>query len=64
MIASDQTDLDHLSEEEITTVRGLRARGWAVCLFTPDEMGKATEEQVEDAMAEAGWLQIDWENQQ
>jgi hypothetical protein len=54
--------LDHLSPEELATLRALHARGWAVCAFAPWEMGSATQEQIEDAMAEAGWDSIDFYN--
>lgn len=52
--------LDHLSPEEMNTLRALHARGWAVCAFAPWEMNGAEQEQIEDAMAEAGWDAIDF----
>jgi len=52
-------DLDHLTEPELTTLRSLRDRGWAVCLFAPFEVNGANPERVSDAMAEAGWRQIE-----
>lgn len=56
-------DLDHLTPAEISVMRSLRERGWAICMFTPWEIAKADPSRVEDAMAEAGWRQIDWSNE-
>lgn len=53
-------NLDHLTEDEIAMLRGLRMRGWAVCMFAPWESGEASQEQIEDAMAEAGWEAINF----
>ena len=51
-----------MTEEEIKTLRSLRDKGYAICIFNPDELGQAPTEEVETACAEAGWRQIDWEN--
>jgi hypothetical protein len=51
-----------LTPEDAEVLRGLRKVGCAVCVFLPHEMGDIDTEQVEDAMCEAGWRQIDWEN--
>ena len=51
-----------MTENQIKVLRELRSEGYAVCVFTPEEMGDIDIEQVEDAMCEAGWRQIDWEN--
>jgi hypothetical protein len=53
--------LDHLTPNEITMLRSLRERGWAICLFTPWEInGACDQSDVEDAMASAGWDVIEW----
>jgi hypothetical protein len=51
---------DELQEHELRALRSLRARGFAVCVFTPEEMGEAPEDDVGGAMAEAGWRQINF----
>jgi len=51
---------NELQEHELLALSSLRARGFAVCVFTPSEMGEAPEDDVEDAMAEAGWRQINF----
>ena len=50
---------DILSPEELAVLRALRARGWAVAVFSPDEVGDTDPEDVEGQMIEAGndWLQ-------
>lgn len=48
-----------LSPEELAVLRVLRARGWAVVVFSPDEVGDTDPEDVEGQMIAAGndWLQ-------
>lgn len=50
---------DTLSPEELAVLRALRARGWAVAIFTPEEVGDTDPEDVEaQAIAAANdWLQ-------
>jgi hypothetical protein len=50
---------DILSPEELAVLRALRARGWAVAIFSPDEVGDTDPEDVEGQMIAAGndWLQ-------
>ena len=50
---------DILSPEELAVLRALRARGWAVIVFTPEEVGDNDPEDVEgQAIAAANdWLQ-------
>jgi hypothetical protein len=50
---------DILSPEELAVLRALRARGWAVAVFSPDEVGDTDPEDVENQMVAAGndWLQ-------
>jgi hypothetical protein len=52
-----------LTPEDITYLRGLRAVGCAVCVFLPHEVAEADSDDIEDAMAEAGWNQITFSNQ-
>ena len=52
-----------LTTEDIAALRRLRNAGCAVCVFTPSEVGHVDVELIEDAMCEAGWRQIDWENE-
>ena len=50
---------DILSPEELAVLRALHARGWAVAVFSPDEVGDTDPEDVENQMIAAGndWLQ-------
>jgi len=50
---------DILSPEESAALHALRARGWAVIIFTPEEVGDSDPEDVEgQAIAAANdWLQ-------
>jgi hypothetical protein len=54
------SDNNDLQEYELLALSSLRARGFAVCVFTPEEMGEAPEDDVEDAMAQAGWREINF----
>ena len=47
-----------LTDEDIATLRRLSDAGCAVCVFLPHEMENSDPEQVNDAMCEAGWNQI------
>jgi len=51
---------DELQEHELLVLRGLHARGFAICVFTPSEMGGATREDIDDAMTEAGRREINF----
>jgi hypothetical protein len=48
-----------MNEEEKKVIRQLRDKGFAVAIFTPEEVGDAGERRVEDAMVSAGWDYID-----
>jgi hypothetical protein len=52
-----------LTYEDVQCLRRLTAAGCAVCVFLPQEMVFADPERVNDAMAEAGHRQIDFDNQ-
>lgn len=53
-------NLDNLTEDEIAMLRGLRMRGWAVCMFAPWELDGVPQQRVEGDMAEAGWDTINF----
>lgn len=50
-----------MTENQIKVLRELRSEGYAVCVFTPQEMPHSTQEAVEDAMCEGGWRQINYD---
>lgn len=50
-----------LTEDDILALRSLRCRGFAVCVFTPEEMPHSNPSRVEDAMCEGGWSQINFD---
>lgn len=43
------------TEEELQVLRGLNAKGYAVVVFSAEELDGADYLDVEDAMVEAGW---------
>ena len=49
------TTPNRLTEHQWDTVRELRAAGFAVCIFNPDEIGDADPGVVEERMCQAGW---------
>ena len=51
---------DCMTPAEAAVMRGLNARGFAYCIFTPKELDGVDPEKVNDAMAEAGWEMIDF----
>lgn len=48
-----------MKENEIQMLRELRVRGYAVVVFTPDELEGASQDQVEDLMIQRGWDAIE-----
>ena len=50
-----------MTEEQKQVVRAMRDEGYAVCIFTPEEMPHSNPEDVEDAMCVAGWNQINFD---
>ena len=53
---------DHtMTPDQIDTLRQLRIAGYAVCIFTPDEMIYSKPHHIEDAMIEAAWNQINFD---
>lgn len=48
-------DQHQLSDEEQSMLEDLRDRGFAVCVFNPDEIRDADPGSVEERMCAAGW---------
>ncbi len=48
-----------MKEEHIKAMRELRDLGYAICIFTPDELRDAKPHKVEDELISAGWEIID-----
>ena len=44
-----------MTTAQMTAVRELRAKGYAVIIWTPDEVGGANPRKVEDSLIEMGW---------
>jgi hypothetical protein len=44
------------TEDELKTLQGLRNRGFAVCVFTPEELakGKCSSKAMEEVLVESG----------
>jgi hypothetical protein len=51
-----------LNPSDIAVLRSLHDRGFAVCVFTPEEIGNAEQEEVEDHMCHGGWATINFNN--
>lgn len=49
------------TDTETSALRSLRAKGFAVCVFTPEEMPNSNPSRVEDSMCEGGWHQINFD---
>ena len=60
--ASDMTD-NELLDQSRPTLEALRSAGFAVTVFTPEELEDANPETVEDSMVERGWFTIEQENE-
>ena len=54
--------MHQLTPEDIAVLRGLRKVGCAVCVFLPHEMENSTPDDVDDALCEGGWRQINFDN--
>lgn len=59
----EPADEHHWQEDEIEAIRLLRSRGMAVTVFTEEEIGKASVDDVEAAMVDSGWaiISTEWE---
>jgi hypothetical protein len=51
-----------MRQEWIEVLRAMRAEGYAVTVFTPEEMPNSASDDVEDMMCQHGWVQIDHDN--
>lgn len=58
---TNQTNQTNLNDDEVKVLRSLRERGFAVCVFTPDEVNHSDPCDVEDSMCQAGWNQINFD---
>ena len=54
---------NELLDQSRPTLEALRSAGFAVTVFTPEELGDADQETVEDSMVERGWFTINQENE-
>ena len=50
-----------LTDVEILILQQLLEKGFAVCVFKPEEMPYSDSSKVEAAMAEGGWGQINFD---
>lgn len=48
-------DPNNLTPEEVAVIDGLKARGFAVIVWNPEELGSANPRKVEDRSIELGW---------
>ena len=48
-----------LKDEWVKILREMRSEGFAVVIFTPDELRGAEQDSVEDRLVELGWDVID-----
>jgi hypothetical protein len=51
----------NFTPEELAAFKLLRDNGFAVCAFTPEELGGASHNNVEGSMTSAGWDAIECE---
>lgn len=52
-----------LNKEQKRVLKELHALGYAICIFTPEELGEASPEDVEDLMCQHGWAAIEYHNE-
>lgn len=48
-------DPNNLTPEEVAVIDGLKARGFAVIVWNPEELKSANPRRVEDRSIELGW---------
>jgi len=48
-----------MTQEELETVQAMKSRGFAVIIWTPEELGDADADLVEDRSIELGWQIIE-----
>ena len=51
----EEIDSNELTDNELNVISGLRDRGFTVTIFSPDELGNANTDKVEDRLVELGW---------
>jgi hypothetical protein len=49
-----------VTNEELKVVESLRMRGYAITIFSPEELGEACPGKIEDRMCETAWEIIEW----
>lgn len=50
---------DQFTQEDLEALRGLRHRGFAVAVWTPEEIGSMSRRHLEDAVVEHGNMVIE-----
>ena len=55
------TDTNLSFDQVMRMIKQMRDAGYAVAVFTPEEVGEIDPSQVEDKMIEAGNICIEWE---
>lgn len=48
-----------MTNEEQAALKSLREKGYAICVFSPDELRGAAQDDVEQELVGAGWDIID-----
>jgi hypothetical protein len=48
-----------MTNEEYAAIKSLREKGYAVCVFSPEELRGADQDDVEQGLVVAGWDVID-----
>lgn len=51
-----------MKEEWLTAINEMRDAGYAVCVFTAEDLKKAVPRSVEIQMCEAAWDEINYQN--
>lgn len=52
-----------MTKEQLKVLQELRNDGYAVCVFTPEEIGETDVDELEDVMCERGCFFIKQENE-
>jgi len=51
--------MNDLTNEELKIIRSLREKGFAVVIFTPEELQNVPPDKMEDGLVDCGWSAID-----
>ena len=54
---------EELLDQSRPTLEALRSAGFAIAVFTPEEIEEANPEDVEASMVERGWFTIEQQNE-